>query len=210
MTLFRGKYRIESTRLRYWDYADYGWYFVTINVKGRKELLGKVVDGEVELSSVGKIVEYELLRTERRLAEVKLDTYEIMPDHLHIILVVDNLRRHPAAKTRRPACPTSSSNPRRFPHAAPRRVSGGAKPHEEPEPEQKLKAHSLGSVINSFKGKCTTRIGNKLIPDFEWQARYHDRVIRSEKELQRIREYIINNPAKWEEERGSSKREQAE
>jgi len=206
MTLFRGKYRIESARLRGWDYAGYGWYFVTINVKRRRHLLGEVVDGVMRLSPAGKMVKQELLRMARRLPSAKLDEWQIMPDHLHIILVVDNWKRN--AKTRRPDCPKRNHNPGRIPQAGNKARLN--KSHEEPEPEAKMLPNSLGSAINSFKGKCTTRIRKKLIPDFEWQPRYHDHIIRSEEGLQRIREYIINNPAKWEEERGSGRWQQAE
>ncbi len=56
MTLFKQKYRIESTRLKGWNYASAGYYFVTICTHQRQCVLGQVVDGNVILSPIGEIV----------------------------------------------------------------------------------------------------------------------------------------------------------
>ncbi|HLD08408.1 MAG TPA: transposase [Candidatus Peribacterales bacterium] len=178
MTLYRDTFRIESTRLRYWDYADYGWYFITICVQNHECVLGKIVDGVIQPTPAGRIVEQELLRTIRRRPEAELDMWCIMPNHLHLILVVDNLIKQ------RKQSPVSSTS---------------TVPYEEPEPVAKLEARSLGSVINRFKNNATKRIRKSILPAFEWQERFHDHVIRNEKELQSIREYILQNPGAWEE-----------
>jgi hypothetical protein len=54
------KYRIESTRLRGWDYGTRGWYFVTICSQHRACIFGEVVAGEMQLSPAGRIAESEL------------------------------------------------------------------------------------------------------------------------------------------------------
>lgn len=164
MTLFRGKYRIESARWPSWDYAGCGWYFVTICVDDRMRSLGKVMNGVMILSPAGEITKAELLRLARRHPEITLDAWMIMPDHLHVILGITNTRhrKDPVEKN-----------------------------------ASRLDAHSLGAAINLFKGKCTTRI-RKILPEFAWQARFHDHVIRNDAELQRIRKYIAENPQKWE------------
>lgn len=60
--------------------------------------------------------------------------------------------------------------------------------------------HSLGSIIAGFKGSVTKRVnginGSQGSP--VWQRNYYDHVIRDDVDLNRIREYISNNPAKWE------------
>ena len=178
MTLFKNTFRVESTRLRYWDYADYGWYFITICVQHHACVLGEIVDGVIQPSPVGCIVEQELLRTIRRRPEAELDVWCMMPNHLHLILIVDNV-----VKQRKQSLITSTF----------------AVPYEEPEPVSKLEARSLGSVINRFKSNTTKRIRKSILPTFEWQERFHDRVIRNEKELQSFREYILQNPGAWEE-----------
>ena len=61
----------------------------------------------------------------------------------------------------------------------------------------KIKSGSLGAIIGQFKAQCKKRTiaaGH----DFSWQTRFYDHIIRNEKSLNKIREYIINNPLKWE------------
>ena len=55
--------------------------------------------------------------------------------------------------------------------------------------------------IGQFKSVCTKRIRAVNDPEFQWQSRFHDHIIRNEPELFRIRQYIRNNPAKWERDR---------
>ena len=145
--------------------------------KDRECCFGDVVDGEINLSSVGEIVAQELLRTERKRAGVHLDVWGIMPNHMHIIMTVDASMKHKRK-------PVDFSKP--------------IIPYKEPEPQSVMKAGSLGAVVNQFKGACTNRIRETYLPEFKWQARFHDHVIRNEKSLNKIREYIINNPMQWE------------
>jgi len=65
----------------------------------------------------------------------------------------------------------------------------------------RLKAGSLGAIIGQIKSICTKRIWAAGYTDFAWQARFYDHIIRDESSLVRIREYIVNNPAKWQEDR---------
>ncbi|HOR43161.1 MAG TPA: hypothetical protein PK624_00005, partial [Spirochaetota bacterium] len=58
------------------------------------------------------------------------------------------------------------------------------------------KSGSLGVIINQYKRACTINI-RKLLPDFSWQARFHDHIIRNNDELHRIEKYIIENPVNW-------------
>ncbi|CAN5123371.1 transposase [soil metagenome] len=62
---------------------------------------------------------------------------------------------------------------------------------------KKLQPNSLGSIVGQFKSIATKRIRN-IYPEFSWQPRYYDHIIRNEISLQSIREYIRWNPFKWE------------
>src|SRR3990172_4493997 len=88
MTLFRQRYRVESTRLRDWDYAAAGWYFVTICAHQQTCFFGEVVDGEMQLSAVGEIVAAEWQRSGHLRPNIGLDQWVIMPNHLHGILAI--------------------------------------------------------------------------------------------------------------------------
>jgi len=72
------------------------------------------------------------------------------------------------------------------------------RPYVSPE-EPRLKAGSLGAIIGQIKSVCTKRIRSKGFYDFGWQAGYYDHIIRDNKELDRIREYMLGNPYKWDD-----------
>jgi putative transposase len=85
--LFKKRYRIPSARYPGWDYRWAGVYSVTICTFGRMRCLGDVVDGEVALSPVGKVVAQEWLEIPRPHPRVVLDEWIVMPDHIHGILI---------------------------------------------------------------------------------------------------------------------------
>lgn len=78
--------RKDSLRLAGFDYSTCGPYFITCSCSGRKSLLGKVKAGRIELSPLGKITKRHLGLVGERWDLVVLDTYSIMPNHLHLIL----------------------------------------------------------------------------------------------------------------------------
>jgi len=61
-----------------------------------------------------------------------------------------------------------------------------------------LQKHSLGLIINQFKGSVKRWANKNEHESFSWQSRFYDRIIRNEKELYNIRKYIEQNPLKWE------------
>ncbi len=166
MTLYRNKYRIHTARLPRWDYASAAWYFVTVCTRDRARFLGEVVEHEMRLSQAGGIVAEEWLQTASVRTSVTLDTFIVMPNHIHGIIVL--------------AAP-SGETPRR----------GVSTP-------SRLRPGSLGSIMGQFRGACTRRIWHAGLRDFGWQPRFYDHVIRDERSLNEIREYIRNNPLKWD------------
>ncbi len=81
-------YNRKWIRLSCYDYSKEGSYFVTINTYKFKCLFGKIVNGEMILNNSGKIVENELLATERIRKNVFIPIYVIMPNHIHFILEI--------------------------------------------------------------------------------------------------------------------------
>lgn len=90
--LFRNRFRISSTRLPGWDYSRGGTYCVTICTLGRVCWFGEVVEGEMVLSDLGKIVAEEWVEMARRRRYLNLDAWVVMPNHLHGILHFDQPR----------------------------------------------------------------------------------------------------------------------
>jgi REP element-mobilizing transposase RayT len=86
---FKGIYRIESDRLKGWDYGGHGYYFVTICTKNMAHWFGEVSADQIVLSDVGEIVAEELEKTDHVRPSVSLDTWVVMPNHIHAIIVID-------------------------------------------------------------------------------------------------------------------------
>ena len=62
------------------------------------------------------------------------------------------------------------------------------------------KSNSIATIIRSYKS-AVTKHANRLKLQNGWQTRFHDHIICNETEYQRITDYIINNPAKWQEDK---------
>jgi len=159
----------RSIRLKEYDYSRTGAYFLTICTYRRQCLLGTMVDGRVILSSIGKIVVEEWLRSAEVRKEIELDAFVIMPNHLHAIVAI---------------------------HRGERQIVSECLEAER----RAMKAKTIGSFVSRFKAAATVR-ANELhgTPGKSiWQRNYYEHVIRSEKEQNRIREYIVNNPLRWQ------------
>lgn len=81
--------RRKRLRLPMFDYARPGAYFVTVCTFRKNCLFGRVVDGRVMLSKAGRIAEEEWLRTAESRAYVRLDSYVIMPNHIHGVITIE-------------------------------------------------------------------------------------------------------------------------
>ena len=169
----------KSIRLQGYDYAQNGWYFITICIKGFEELLGKISnDGVFIPNEIGKIVEVTWLLTPQIRPSVELDTYQIMPNHFHGIVVIGSKNSLPL-------------------------IHGFPDTHNPPSKFQSPK-RTIGAIVRGFKGASTKLIRKNLVGNFDdkiWQRNYYERIIRDEAELNRIRTYIENNPKKWQEDK---------
>jgi len=175
------KHNRRSIRLKGYDYAQAGAYFVTICTQNRECLFGDVVDGKMALNDGGRIVANEWERTAAIRREIELNKWVVMPNHLHgIIVIADNVGAHGRAP---------------LPDDAPCNVPTSTVFTRPPK--------SLGSLIAGFKSAVTKRINElrKTPGALIWQRNYYEHIIRDERSLNRIREYIANNPAQWDTDR---------
>ncbi|MBE0656009.1 MAG: hypothetical protein IH594_19570 [Bacteroidales bacterium] len=178
---YKNKYRIESARRVNWDYGSPVKYFITINVRYHKCLFGKINKGIIELSVTGQIAEQCWLEIPEHFQNVKLDAYVIMPSHVHGILIITESE----GKEGSSIVKALNDNSRFL-----------LTPHALKMSRISPKPGSLPVILGSYKSSVTKEI-RKFEPKYEWQARYHDHIIRDEREYQRITEYIINNPKNW-------------
>lgn len=166
------KHHRRSIRLQGWDYRQGGAYFVTISTHERVHLFGEVVNGAMMMSDFGRIVTEEWERTVQLRSYVRVDAFVVMPNHVHGIvwIVEDETTSVGAQRPCAPATPPTNVLPR-----------------------------SLGAIVRASKSAVTKRINQiRDIPGAPvWQRNYYERIIRNERELNAIREYIQNNPANW-------------
>lgn len=167
------KHDRRSVRLRGYDYASAGAYFVTLCVQDRHCLFGAVVDEEMQLSECGRIAVEKWQRTAAVRANVAVDAFVVMPNHVHGIIVIAE-DASPVGATRRVA------------------------PTPTPEQPHGPKPNSIGAIVGQYKSIVTKRIRRAgLVPYFAWQRSFYDRVIRNDRELNATRRYIVENPLRW-------------
>ena len=187
MTYDATKHHRRSIRLPGYDYRSPGAYFVTICVQRGECLLGQVVDGEMRLSEWGQVASHYWGRIPDHFDHVQLDAWVVMPNHLHGIIVIAG---------RGEASPASTSSAVTLAPGAVPSLDKGAARDASP-----LQSGSLGAVVGNYKSVTTRRI-NQLrdMPGTPfWQRNYWEHIIRNEQSLNRIREYIGDNPARWPE-----------
>ncbi len=91
MEHFAGKYRIASSRLRGWDYASDGAYFVTICTADRKHFFGEIVDSRMQFSDMGRLAETHWRAIPQHFPFAALDAFVFMPDHMHGIIILGDI-----------------------------------------------------------------------------------------------------------------------
>ncbi|MEZ0373087.1 MAG: transposase [Candidatus Sericytochromatia bacterium] len=179
---FMGLYRIESHRLKGYDYASAGAYFLTVCTHKRQPLFGEIVRGKMQRNPCGQIVWDEWFRSAEIRTEIGLDAFVVMPDHIHgIVLVQPRLVESTSRLILQDEPPPSDAVP-----SSPERPCG-------PPPK------SIGAFMAGFKSAATTAINQaRQSPGAPvWQRNYHDRIVRDLAHINRIRFYIANNPRKW-------------
>ena len=167
--------RRTSNRLKGWDYASVSAYFVTLVVKDRACIFGDVIDGEMWPSPIGSVIDESWLWLGEQYDHLKLDAYIVMPNHLHGIVMIDE-----------------------DDEALNIGIENAVAIQSKPIPK---KRKPLGRLIGAFKTVSTKRINelNSTPGASIWQRGFYDRIIRNEQELESVREYILGNPAKWDE-----------
>lgn len=166
------KHHRRSIRLKGYDYTQPGAYYVTICTAARQCLFGQVVKGEMQLNLLGCIAKFFWLQIPAHFPHIQLDTYVIMPDHLHgILVIVDDTivgTRHCRVSTKEQFC-------------------------------QPIRG-SIPTAIRSFKGAVTKQIHGFFetteVPI--WQSSFYESIIRAQADLNSCRQYIIENPQRWE------------
>jgi len=172
------KHHRRSIRLKGYDYSQEGAYFITICTYNRKCHLGDVQNGIVRLSRIGEIARQFWLEIPDHFDNTELDEFIFMPNHLHGILDIVSVGNESVG------------------------IQSVGVQHVEPlrriHRYQKIIPQSIGSIIRSYKASVTRWCRQNGHEYFRWQRNYFEHVIRNEKSLYQIRQYIINNPLQWQ------------
>nr|NQU89945.1 hypothetical protein [Bacteroidota bacterium] len=203
---FQNKYRIPSNRWQFWDYSAPGDYFITININHRIHLLGSVNNGEMHLSECGEIVKTEFLQIPKYHCRVILDEWVIMPNHVHCIITLGDYNHHNGKSSIGETDETSVGDLPGGDRIRARKIHEFSQ-QEQPPTEQEIKQYRAlrrKMIIPKLLGKCQMLTSKQIniiqnTPGYKnWQPNYHDHVIRNDEEYKRIKQYIINNPKKWD------------
>ncbi|WP_157098356.1 DUF6979 family protein [Chlorobaculum limnaeum] len=167
-------------------------------------LFGEIVDGEMVLNGAGELVDAEWKRIQKRYSNVILDTYQIMPNHLHGILQFTSpnsvgtglvpVRNLLDEFVDNDHVDDGNANANMLENDIPASKRMGTRPIPT----------GLYNVIGTFKSLTQNdyafHVRNNGWPPFMkrlWQLRFHDHIIRNDDELDSIRRYIIDNPINW-------------
>lgn len=184
---FQDKYRIDSTRLQNWDYGSNGKYFITICTCENEHFFGKITEEKMHLNAIGELADNYWHEIPNHFPYVHLDEFIVMPNHIHGILVIDD-----------PYYRDNSDDMNvQTRHCL---VSNKSKQNTGRRRFQNQGNNTISSIIGSYKS-IVSKHAHKINPKFEWHSRFYDHIIKDQKELQRIRNYIEFNPKNWKDDK---------
>ncbi|MFA6255164.1 MAG: transposase [Patescibacteria group bacterium] len=198
--LFKNKYRIDSVRLKGWDYSWPGYYFITICAKDRICYFGDVINCKAHLNRIGYVAKRFFKVIPKYYKHIKIDSFIVMPNHIHAILKIkkqvpgncadgflddinNRVETHNCASLQRDNNCCQNIQMRNCPAVQYENKFG---------PQSK----NISAAVRAFKSSVK-KYGNSNNIEFGWQSRFYDHIIRNEESLNNIRQYIIENPKKW-------------
>ncbi len=175
------KHYRRSIRLKEYDYAQPGGYFITIVTYQRECLFGEIVGEEMRLNKYGLVAQQHWERLPKRFPDIELGRFVMMPNHMHGIIIIHERRG-------------TAENQNNFDGESSRRAP-------TQEQFQKPVAGSIPTIVRSYKSAVAYRINlmrnSNGVP--VWQRNYYEHVIRNHADWDRIHQYIESNPLLWAE-----------
>lgn len=193
----------KSIRLKDNDYTQPGSYFVNICAANRRCILGSVKNSEILLSDIGKIAFDDWLAIPNHYQNISLDTFQIMPNHIHGIIVI-NESPQPSCRDTTQSCPDVEmlKAELRESRVANSQGHGGAMSLQNSRVRkfgQPIRG-SLSAILGAYKAGVTFSVRAARLHHETplWQSRFYDHIIRDDIELFMIHQYIKLNPLFWE------------
>lgn len=189
----------RSIRLKGYDYTQAGLYFITICCQDRICRFGDVINGEMILNDAGTMVENEWLKLPERFQNIQLHEYVVMPNHFHAIMEIIGAtlvvaQNNTIAPVWVSLVDTQNDDDSQNNDDSQKGQPQGIAPTGK----------TVGDMVGAFQSIVTLEyirgvktLGWQPFDGKLWQRNYWEHIIRNEQSYQRILEYIINNPAKW-------------
>jgi len=195
MEKYKNKYRVQTTRLPYWNYGWNAVYFVTICTADRVCHFGSFKNEILILTELGQHAEYCWRDIPNHFPFVVLREFVVMPNHVHGILVIDKS----TVETQNLASLHDTLN-LAFLHDALNLASVDDKQNlvalQGRQNGFGPQSRNLASIIRGYKIGVSKYAKNQAI-EFAWQPRFHDHIIRNEASYLHIADYIQTNPQRW-------------
>ena len=193
----------KPNRLKGYDYSLARHYFVTVCAQDRQCLFGEINAGRMVLNQAGKMVDRWWSKMESKFPHVELGEYILMPNHIHGVVAI--VGAEPRVRPKREDCESDKheriEQRQQGEHQQDGFQNQGGHMGLWDSPEEGL---SLQEIIQWFKTMTTNEyikeVKSRNFPPFEkriWQRSFYDHIIRDDEDMNRIREYIRDNPAKW-------------
>ncbi|MGB9753481.1 transposase [Roseiflexus castenholzii] len=199
------KHHRRSIRLKGYDYSQPGAYFITIVTQNRACLFGEVANGEMRLNEAGRMVHQEWANLPSRFPNLDLDAFIVMPNHIHGIIIITDVDPVGAGLVGAGLVPAQNGDGATISGAT---ISGATISGATISGATTRVAPTVGDIVGAFKSITTVRYTHGVkhcgwLP-FRgrlWQRNYYEHIIRDKGSLNRIRDYIVNNPLQWERDR---------
>ncbi len=206
MTYNSNNHHRRSIRLKGYDYSQSGLYFITICVQNRECLFGEIVgaslvdvkktDAKMILNDAGTMIKNEWLKLPERFTNVSLNEYIVMPNHFHAILEIVGATLVVAQNDVNIQNDVVAQNVV---------VAQNGNGNKQGQPQGIAPTgKTIGDMVGAFESITTMQyirgVKNNNWQTFDkklWQRNYWEHIIRNEQSYLKISEYIINNPANW-------------
>jgi|GEM_PF-743054 len=218
MVRFADKFKIETSRLKGWNYSRTGDYFITIGTYNKNNFLGRIVNGKIELKETGLICKQCILDIPKHFFNIRLVEWTIMPNHVHILFHVETHDRASLLKNKimddginnstnldNRLITVDNINMTKETHDRASlqdnrkvtMINYGHNNHPDYYSRLNKKSNQLiPNLIKQFKSSVKREV-NKRKLFFVWQERYYDEIITDEKKLKTVIYYIKNNEKNW-------------
>jgi putative transposase len=200
----------RSIRLKGYDYSRAGLYFITICCDGRKCCFGEVKNNTMILNEFGNIAYNEWVKLAERFAKFELDVFQIMPNHMHGIILLNEFGVGSTLAVDR------NTNTQNDGNEIFENKNGGTQNGQpingQPQglPQHDGNGTVTNTTIGDMVGAYKSLVANGCLEIYKsknemmgklWQRNYYEHIIRNEQAYQNISNYIINNPVKWDEDK---------